>query len=106
MRIRRCQCIPALRVGKNSASRLFTKIRAFWEDAAVDHTSKEWGCVTAPRVRWKPMPSKYRVDAVTTICEGLRGDIVARGIPASKANGDPERGRYREFTVGGTPAGC
>ena len=30
-------------------------------------------------------------DAVTTICEGLRGDIVARGIDAGEGHRDPQR---------------
>lgn len=58
--------------------------RAFWEDAAVDHgTSREWG----PRYRLtRALESRVfrQVDAVTTICDGLRQDIVARGIAEEK----------------------
>ncbi len=55
--------------------------RAFWEDAAVDHgTSREWG-LRYRLTRALETRVFRRAGAVTTICEGLRADIVARGIP-------------------------
>lgn len=76
--------IAALRVGQEFAIPLVYEVRAFWEDAAVDHgTSVEGGL----RYRLSRMLETYAIrhaDAVTTICEGLRTDIVARGIPAQK----------------------
>lgn len=76
--------IPALRVGRRLGIPVVYEIRAFWEDAAVDHgTSRPWGL----RYRLTRALESYalkRVDAVTTICEGLRNDILARGIPAEK----------------------
>jgi glycogen(starch) synthase len=59
------------------------EMRAFWEDAAVDHGSTTEGslryrCRGAGELR--PAPRRQ----VTTICEGLRGDIVARGIDAAE----------------------
>lgn len=56
------------------------EVRAFWEDAAVDYgTSSEGG----PRYRSTRALETHvlrRVDQVTCICEGLRKDIVARGV--------------------------
>ncbi|KIF81536.1 TIGR04063 family PEP-CTERM/XrtA system glycosyltransferase [Noviherbaspirillum autotrophicum] len=76
--------IAALRVGRRLGIPVVYEIRAFWEDAAVDHgTSREWGA----RYRLTRALESYavkKVDAVTTICEGLRRDIVERGIPAEK----------------------
>jgi PEP-CTERM/exosortase A-associated glycosyltransferase len=43
------------------------------------------------------------VDRVTTICEGLRGDIVARGIPASKVTVIPNAVNIENFSVGTAP---
>ncbi|HAK91771.1 MAG TPA: glycosyltransferase WbuB, partial [Massilia timonae] len=40
-------------------------------------------------------------DAVTTICEGLRRDIVARGIPADKITVIPNAVDIDKFAVGG-----
>ncbi|HYW75869.1 MAG TPA: TIGR04063 family PEP-CTERM/XrtA system glycosyltransferase [Gammaproteobacteria bacterium] len=76
--------LAALRVGSKLGLPVVYEVRAFWEDAAVDHgTSSEGG----PRYRLTRALETHvlrRADHVTTICEGLRRDIVARGIPADK----------------------
>jgi PEP-CTERM/exosortase A-associated glycosyltransferase len=86
----------ALRVGRRFGLPVVYECRAFWEDAAADHgTSTEWG----PRYRLTRAleTAVFRgVDAVTCICEGLRRDIVSRGIAADKVTVvpnavDPER---------------
>lgn len=76
--------LAALRVAKARNIPLVYECRAFWEDAAVNHGT----C--------KPKSIRYRVtraletyvfrkaDAVTTICEGLRKDIIERGVDPSK----------------------
>src|SRR5438067_70369 len=43
-----------------------------------------------------------RADAVTTICEGLRKDIVGRGIPADKVTVIPNAVDIDKFSVGGS----
>ncbi len=72
--------LPGLRVARALGIPMVYEVRAFWEDAAVDHgTSREWG----PRYRASRALETYamrRADHVTTICEGLKGDIVQRGI--------------------------
>lgn len=76
--------IPALRVGRKLGVPVVYEVRAFWEDAAVDHgTHSEWG----PRYRAIRSLETFalkRAQHVTTICEGLRRDIVARGIPEAR----------------------
>jgi len=76
--------LPALAVGRVSGIPVVYEVRAFWEDAAVDlGTAREWG----PRYRLtRALETRalQRADAVTTICEGLRGDMLKRGIPADK----------------------
>jgi PEP-CTERM/exosortase A-associated glycosyltransferase len=94
--------IAALRVGRKLDIPVVYEIRAFWEDAAVDHgTSKEWGL----RYRVTRALETYavrRASAVTTICEGLRSEIVAtRGIPASKVTVIPNAVDVENFSVGG-----
>lgn len=42
-----------------------------------------------------------RVDAATTICEGLRGEIVGRGIPAAKIEVIPNAVDIADFSIGG-----
>ena len=73
--------IPTLSVGRRLGIPVVYEVRAFWEDAATDHgTSREWGL----RYRLTRALETYalrRAGHVTTICEGLKQDIVARGIP-------------------------
>lgn len=92
--------LAALRVGKRLGIPVVYEIRAFWEDAAVDHgTSAEWGL----RYRLTRAMESYalkHVDAVTTICEGLRRDILERGIPAEKVTVIPNAVNIENFSVG------
>ena len=95
--------IPALRVGKRHRIPVVYEVRAFWEDAAVDHgTSREGGT----RYRLTRALESYalrRADAVTTICEGLRADIVARGVDERKVTVIPNAVDIGKFAIGGTP---
>lgn len=73
-----------LKVGHRYDIPVVYECRAFWEDAAVDHgTTRE----QSARYRLtRAMETKVfrAADAVTCICEGLRADIAARGIPESR----------------------
>jgi len=93
--------VAALRVGRKLGIPVVYEIRAFWEDAAVDHgTSKEWGLryrLTRAMETW----ALQRVDAATTICEGLRSEIIGRGIPAGKIEVIPNAVDIADFAVGG-----
>lgn len=60
------------------------EIRAFWEDAAVDHGECKEGDLRYRLSKWLETYVVKRVSAVTTICEGLLKDLVFRGIPAEK----------------------
>lgn len=95
--------LPALRVARNLNIPIVYEIRAFWEDAAVDHgTNTEWGI----RYRLTRAIESYalkRVDAVTTICEGLRNDILGRGILPEKVTVIPNAVNIENFRVGEKP---
>jgi PEP-CTERM/exosortase A-associated glycosyltransferase len=88
---------PALAVGSTKNIPVVYEVRAFWEDAAADlGTAREWG----PRYRLTRMletRAMQRADAVTTICEGLRDDIVARGITAAKVSVVPNAVDVAQF---------
>lgn len=90
--------IPALRVARQFGIPVVYEVRAFWEDAAVDHgTSREWGL----RYRLTRSLENYalrRVDAITTICEGLRNDMIGRGIAAEKITSIPNAVDIEQFT--------
>jgi PEP-CTERM/exosortase A-associated glycosyltransferase len=76
--------IPAIRVARRNRLPVVYEVRAFWEDAAVDHgTGAEWGLryrLTRGLETW----ALRQADRVTTICEGLRGEIVSRGVAGEK----------------------
>jgi PEP-CTERM/exosortase A-associated glycosyltransferase len=91
--------IPALRVGRNSGIPVVYEVRAFWEDAAVDHgTSREWG-IRYRLTRGLESYALKRVDAITTICEGLRSDILGRGIAPEKVTVIPNAVNIENFSV-------
>lgn len=76
--------LPAIHVGRRLGIPVVYEVRAFWEDAAVDHgTSREWG-VRYRLTRGLESYALKRADAITTICEGLRSDILGRGIRPEK----------------------
>jgi PEP-CTERM/exosortase A-associated glycosyltransferase len=95
--------IPALRVGRRLGIPVAYEVRAFWEDAAVDHgTSTEGGM----RYRASRLLESYalrRAGHVFTICEGLRTDIVGRGLPESKVTVIPNAVDAGSFAQGGEP---
>jgi PEP-CTERM/exosortase A-associated glycosyltransferase len=76
--------IPALRVAKRLRLPIVYEVRAFWEDAAVDHGTTREGSLRYRATRALETYAMTRADHVTVICNGLRDDVLARGIPASK----------------------
>ncbi len=95
--------LPALRVGRRLGIPVVYEVRAFWEDAAVDHgTGREWGL----RYRASRALETYalkQADHVTTICEGLKADIVARGVRAERVTVIPNAVDIAEFRFGTPP---
>ena len=75
-------CLPALRVAKRRGIPVVYEVRAFWEDAAVDHGTTRENGLRYRATRWLETYALRRAHHVTTICEGLRQDIIARGVPA------------------------
>lgn len=95
--------IPALRVGKRLGIPVVYEVRAFWEDAAVDHGTTREGSLRYRLTRRLETHALRRAGHVFTICEGLRGDIVARGIPADKVTVIPNAVDIESFAIGGQP---
>jgi PEP-CTERM/exosortase A-associated glycosyltransferase len=76
--------IPALWAGRKLAIPVVYEIRAFWEDAAVDHGTYAEGS-------WKYKLTKSietrvckKADQVAVICNGLKNDLSKRGISSQK----------------------
>jgi PEP-CTERM/exosortase A-associated glycosyltransferase len=59
---------------------LVYEIRAFWEDAAVGNGTGRAGSIRYRLTRELENRVIAGADAVVTICEGLRGDLIARGF--------------------------
>jgi PEP-CTERM/exosortase A-associated glycosyltransferase len=71
-------------VAKRRGLPLIYEIRAFWEDAAVGNGTGSEGSLRYRATRMLETWAARRADTVAVICEGLRRDLVARGIPAEK----------------------
>ncbi|MCE1251806.1 MAG: glycosyltransferase, exosortase A system-associated, partial [Comamonadaceae bacterium] len=76
--------LPALRVGRALGIPVVYEIRAFWEDAAVDHGSTREGSLRYRLTRALETRAIHQAQHVFTICEGLRADITARGVAPAK----------------------
>jgi PEP-CTERM/exosortase A-associated glycosyltransferase len=63
---------------------LIYEIRAFWEDAAVGNGTGREGTLKYRAIRALETRAVRRADAVAVICDGLRRDLVARGIDPAK----------------------
>lgn len=93
--------LAALRAAKRFGLPVVYEVRAFWEDAAVDHGTCKEGDLRYRATRALETHVLKRADAVTCICEGLRGDIAARGVPAEKITVIPNAVDIEHFQTGG-----
>ena len=92
--------LPTLRVGRRLGIPVVYEVRAFWEDAAVDHGTAQEGGARYRLTRALETHALRRADAVTTICDGLRSDIVARGIDGRKVTVIPNAVDIDKFSLG------
>lgn len=95
--------LPALYIGRRYGIPVLYEVRAFWEDAAVDHGTTVEGSWRYRLTRGLDSWVFRRVGHITTICEGLRQDIVARGIPEQRVTVIPNAVDLNQFTVSQLP---
>ena len=95
--------LPALKVGRRLGIPVVYEIRAFWEDAAVDHGTTNPGSLRYRATRGLETRAIQRADHVFTICEGLRADIVARGVPSGKVTVIPNAVNVESFQLASPP---
>jgi PEP-CTERM/exosortase A-associated glycosyltransferase len=76
--------VAAVGVGREAGLPVVYEVRAFWEDAAVDLGTSRPGGLRYRLTRAMETWVLRRAAAITTICEGLRNDIVGRRIPPEK----------------------
>jgi len=92
--------LPALRVGRRHGIPVVYEMRASWEDAAVDHGSTREGSMRYRLSRALESHALRRADAVTTICEGLKSDIVSRGVALERVTVIPNAVDPQRFAFG------
>ena len=95
--------LPSLWVGRRLGLPVVYELRASWEDAAVDHGSTTEGSLRYRLSRAMESFALRRADAVTTICEGLRGDIAVRGIDPARVTVVPNAVDASTFAFGVPP---
>lgn len=79
----------ALIAGKRLGLPVVYEIRAFWEDAAVSNGTGSEGNLKYRLTRALESHVVAGADAVVTICQGLKDDLVLRGIDPAKITLSP-----------------
>jgi PEP-CTERM/exosortase A-associated glycosyltransferase len=92
--------LPALYVGRRLGLPVVYELRSLWEDAAVDHGTAREGGLRYRVSRGLETWGLKRADAVTTIGERLRAEIVARGVPSAKVTVVPHAVDTDAFCAG------
>ena len=94
--------LPAIRAGRRHRVPVVYEMRSLWEDAAGS------GTPGIPGLRYRATKllethALRRADAVTTICQGLREEMTARGIPDEKITVIPNAVDRDAFAGPGVP---
>lgn len=76
--------VAAIKVGRALGIPVVYEVRGFWEDAAVSHGTSSEGGLRYRLTRAMETWVLRRADEVTCICEGIRQDLVSRGISSRK----------------------
>lgn len=76
---------------------LVYEVRAFWEDAAVDHGTHTDKSLRYRLTRQLDTYLFHRMDSVVTICDGLRQDIIERGVDPDRVTVVPNAVDSRPF---------
>jgi len=76
--------IPALWVGGRLGIPVVYEIRAFWEDAAVDHGTYKQSSLKYKLVRGFETWVCRKANHIGVLCQGLKDNLITRGIPSEK----------------------
>lgn len=91
--------VAAYLAAKQAGLPLVYEIRAFWEDAAVNHGTCKENSIRYRLTRAMETYVLRHADAVTCICQGLKNDIISRGIAADKVTTIPNAVDLEQFQV-------
>ena len=95
--------LPAIRAGRRHRLPVVYEVRALWEDAAGSQDSHGKTGLRYRATQLLETHALHRANAVTTICQGLRGDVVSRGIPTEKVTVVPNAVDRNAFKGPGVP---
>lgn len=90
--------LAAVQAAKVKGIPVVYEIRAFWEDAAVDHGTCNEGDIRYKLTRALENYVVKHASAVTTICKGLQHDLVKRGVNSAKLTEIPNAVEVEKFT--------
>lgn len=76
--------LAAIKIGKKYNIPVTYEVRALWEDAAVDTGKTKEGSLKYKLIKAIEQSAFEKADAVSCICEGLKADLIKRGIPQQK----------------------
>ena len=71
----------AIAAGRSLGIPVVYEVRAFWEDAAVSHGTHTETSLRYRLSRALESTVLRRADAVVTICQGIRAEVITRGEP-------------------------
>lgn len=91
--------LAGLRLARRFKLPFLYELRAFWEDAAVDHGSTTEGSLRYRATRMLETYVVRKADAVTTICNGIRQDLIGRGIAPEKVTVIPNAVNIDKFEI-------
>jgi PEP-CTERM/exosortase A-associated glycosyltransferase len=91
--------LAALKAGRKSGLPVVYEIRAFWEDAAVDHGTCQEDDLRYRLTRKMETHVVKHANAVTTICQGLKTDLIGRGFPEDKFTVIPNAVNIEQFDL-------
>jgi len=93
--------MAALQAARSLRLPVVYEVRALWEDAAVDHGTQRRGSLRYRATRALEGRAVRHAAAITVICDGLRREFIARGVPESKVTVIPNAVNTADFRRGG-----
>ena len=76
--------LSALWAGRRLGLPVVYEVRTLWEDAAVNHRTFTEGSLRYRVSRALETAVLRRADRVVAICEGIRSEVISRGIPSKR----------------------
>tara|TARA_R110001583_G_scaffold154316_1_gene306004 strand:- start:40417 stop:41625 length:1209 start_codon:yes stop_codon:yes gene_type:complete len=89
--------VAAYQAARQSGLPLVYEVRAFWEDAAVNLGTCRDGSLRYRLTRAMETYVLKNADAVTCICQGLKDDIIARGVDPQRTTTIPNAVDLEQF---------